>query len=60
MDLNPMGQKVVQCWCSLQKNYQNVRLDEFVLMPNHLHGIILISETSGEGEAFPEMVASPK
>lgn len=58
MDLNPIGQKVVQCWYGLQKNFQNAELDEFVLMPNHLHGIILITETSSKGEAFPEMILS--
>jgi putative transposase len=27
-------------------------------MPNHLHGIILITESSGKGEAFPEKISS--
>jgi REP element-mobilizing transposase RayT len=60
MDLNPIGQKVIQCWYSLLKNFQNVELDEFVLMPNHLHGIIVLLDAFGKGEAFPEMVSSPK
>jgi len=60
MYLNPIGQKVVQCWYGLQKNFQNVKLDEFFLMPNQLHGIIVLLDASGKGEAFPEMVSSPK
>lgn len=58
--LNPIGQKVVQCWYSLQKNFMNVELDEFVLMPNHLHGVIVLKDTSGKGEAFPEMSPSSR
>ena len=30
------------CWSQIPKHFNNVELDEFVIMPNHVHGIIII------------------
>ena len=38
--LNQCGQVVAGCWQRLPELYPRVRLDAWVLMPNHLHGII--------------------
>ncbi len=40
--LNKFGGAVVNSWQWLEERYSYVRLDEWVLMPNHLHGIIVI------------------
>jgi putative transposase len=29
-------------WYNLPNHYQNISLDEFVIMPNHIHGLIII------------------
>ena len=29
-------------WKNIEKRYSNLELDEFVIMPNHIHGIIFI------------------
>jgi putative transposase len=34
-------------WAEIAQKYANVRLDEFVIMPNHLHGILWIDEPVG-------------
>jgi len=47
MHLNAYGQIVTEDWCWLADQYEFVELDAFVVMPNHLHGIIVI--TGGEG-----------
>ena len=44
MRLNEYGQIVQQCWMEIPQHYQNVQLDEYVVMPNHVHGIIIINE----------------
>ncbi|MFZ5433547.1 MAG: transposase [Calditrichota bacterium] len=44
MILSPMGEIVKQGWLWLAKQYPFVRLDEYVIMPNHLHGILQIVE----------------
>jgi putative transposase len=52
MNLNLCGQVVVSRWQNIPRHFPCVKLDEFVLMPDHLHGIIVIGE--GEGIAFPD------
>ena len=36
------GQIAAECWRWLGTQYEYVELDEWVLMPNHLHGIIIM------------------
>lgn len=40
---NRVGIIVRQCWDDLPNHYR-CELDEFIIMPNHIHGIIVISE----------------
>jgi len=42
MRLNDSGRLVAQCWQDIPNRFPNAALDEFVVMPNHLHGIIVI------------------
>jgi REP element-mobilizing transposase RayT len=44
MDLNDAGQIVNTCWLEIQNHFPHALLDEFVIMPNHIHGIIIINE----------------
>jgi putative transposase len=41
--LNKWGLIVEQCWHDLVKHYTGIELDAFVIMPNHVHGIIVIT-----------------
>jgi putative transposase len=41
---NDHGNIVRNCWNDLPVHYPEIRLDEFVIMPNHVHGIIVIHE----------------
>ncbi len=42
MKLSSIGQIVKNDWLQIPTYFQNIRLDKYVIMPNHLHGIILI------------------
>lgn len=42
MQLNEAGQVVLQAWQGLTVRFPVIKLDEFVVMPNHVHGIIQI------------------
>ncbi|HHT9126792.1 MAG TPA: hypothetical protein ACFYD6_13400 [Candidatus Brocadiia bacterium] len=42
MVLNDAGQLVELTWNDLSNRFSFVQLDEFVIMPNHIHGIIVI------------------
>jgi len=44
MRLNATGLIVAESWKWLATQYNHVELDEWVIMPNHLHGIIVITE----------------
>lgn len=43
MNLNEFGKIVENCWHDLINHYWNCRLDEFIIMPNHVHGIVEIN-----------------
>ena len=40
----PLGQEVLACWNRIENTYPRVKLDYVCLMPNHLHGIIILEE----------------
>ena len=42
--LSDEGRIVGQWWLELEGKFTNVRLDYYVIMPNHMHGIIIIPE----------------
>ncbi|MFQ6677375.1 MAG: transposase [Fidelibacterota bacterium] len=42
MVLNNLGKIAEECWNEITDHFGNVELDEFVIMPNHVHGIITI------------------
>lgn len=50
MLLSTLGCVVDECWLWLQKQYAYVELDAYVVMPNHLHGIIFITQNA-EGDS---------
>ena len=43
MTLNYLGEIIKQCWYDLPNHYGNCNLDEFVIMPDHIHGIVIIN-----------------
>ena len=49
MILNEYGKIVVSEWKNTQNIRKNVQLDEFVVMPNHIHGIVIIDHNDGRG-----------
>jgi putative transposase len=52
MDLNEQGKVVDKCWMGIPEHFSNVVLDDYIIMPNHFHGIIVIHENdvTGRGE----------
>ncbi|GAB4531582.1 MAG: hypothetical protein Kow0063_11050 [Anaerolineae bacterium] len=42
MRLNALGEVARQCWLAIPDHLPHATLDEFVIMPNHVHGIIWI------------------
>jgi REP element-mobilizing transposase RayT len=52
MVLNDAGRIACDCWLEIPQHYQNVVLHEFVIMPNHIHGILEISMPSIVGVEY--------
>ena len=46
MHLKNFGRIIQIHWGNLQKHHLHIKLDEFVIMPNHLHGIIILFNDS--------------
>jgi len=44
MYLNVFGDIVYRQWHELPSHYPHVYLDAFVIMPNHIHGIVVLSD----------------
>ena len=42
MALNEAGEMIETNWNKLPRRFPNIKLDEFVIMPNHMHGVIII------------------
>ena len=49
MNLNEYGEIVKKRWLWLQDQYNYVKCDEYVIMPNHFHGILIIDTIVGIG-----------
>jgi putative transposase len=52
MVLSPFGWAAADAWLWLAERYPYIELDEWVVMPDHLHGIIVIHEP----DAAPEPI----
>ena len=68
MQLNEFGKWVDACWQRLPTHFPHLQLDRFVVMPNHIHGILTLTHnpnehtpSNGRGAAFgkPSMQLSP-
>jgi putative transposase len=54
--LNPFGRVVATYWERIPRHFPRVQLGSWVVMPNHIHGIIIITDDDDacRGEAFPQ------
>jgi REP element-mobilizing transposase RayT len=51
MTLNQYGDIARNSWLDLPSHHENIGLDQFIIMPNHIHGIIIINNPVGGGPA---------
>jgi REP element-mobilizing transposase RayT len=49
MELAPLGQAALDCWNHIPVHFPFVILDGFVVMPNHVHGILIINKCDDKG-----------
>ena len=46
--LNDTGMVAKQCWLDIPKHFPNAVVHEFIIMPNHIHGIIELLDVSND------------
>jgi len=54
MRLNEFGKMTQQCWLEIPHHFPHVKLDEFVIMPDHIHGIIILNDIVGAKNFSPQ------
>jgi REP element-mobilizing transposase RayT len=47
MVLNEKGRIAQICWIEINNHFNNIMLDEYIIMPNHVHGIIIVGNNHG-------------
>jgi REP element-mobilizing transposase RayT len=57
MHLNMVGEIAKNFWKEIPIHFRNAKIDEFAVMPNHIHGILIIEETS-VGNAYMRSLQS--
>ena len=57
MLLNDAGRMIAETWDEIPDHYPGIELDVMQIMPNHLHGIIVVREvgTAPRGRPLPGM-----
>jgi putative transposase len=53
MQRNALGHLIDCAWHDIPHHHSNVVLDAFIVMPNHIHGIILLTDPVGATPASP-------
>ena len=52
--LNQFGRIIFEKWNQIPKYFKNTQIDQFIIMPNHLHGIVIIVTAKHSSEEFTE------
>lgn len=57
MGLSDMGSIVHECWTDIPSHFPHVSLDAYIVMPDHVHGIITIDERPSGAVETPYMAS---
>lgn len=57
MVLNGAGQSIEKWWGSLKNKFFGIQLDEYVVMPNHFHGIVIVG---ADTQVCPYQIPLPR
>ena len=52
MRLNDSGAMAKTSWEALPRRFPTIEIDEFIIMPNHIHGIITVNEPASVGASY--------
>ncbi len=52
-ELTKLGRIIEKHWHDIPSQFNNVELDEFIVMPNHIHGILILHNLSAWADTRP-------
>jgi putative transposase len=55
MNVTQLGDAARHCWSTIPDHFPFVILDAFVVMPNHIHGIIVIDKNNDDADHYISM-----
>ena len=58
--LSPVGQVVRSLWQDLPRHTPGLTIDAWVVMPNHLHGIVVLSGSTVTGAPGANLLSGPR
>jgi REP element-mobilizing transposase RayT len=53
VDLSPAGRLLDRCWLALPRHFSFVTIDTYVIMPDHIHGILAIDRPEDHARPAP-------
>ncbi len=56
MGFNTVGDIARSHWQQLSQHHSNIIIDESVVMPNHLHGMIILESSMGSKKSISEII----
>jgi putative transposase len=56
IELNTVGDIARSHWQQLSQHHSNLIMDESIVMPNHLHGIIILESSTDGIKSIPEII----
>ena len=60
MELNDVGQVASKRWAMIPEFHPSVQLSDFVIMPNHMHGILFLLDTGDQQPNLSNIVGGYK
>ena len=59
MELNQYGKIAQSCWRDIPQHFDIIELDEYIIMPNHVHGIVIIHDSAQVGDVHGRPLRRP-
>ncbi len=58
--LTHAGSLILKVWHSLRERFPAVTLDEFIVMPDHVHGVLFLNSESGKSTSLGKVIGAFK
>lgn len=60
MVLSPAGQAALDCWQAIPQHFPDVVIDEFIVMPDHVHGLLIFTKKLNDSDEHVENRFGPQ